>query len=66
MKTERTRKIIIRALSVRKMARPRRIVVVLAAALPQAFAASQGDYLVQRMWLREFYTVGGRFRGVVV
>lgn len=42
MKTERTRKTIIRALIIRKMTRPRRIVVFVAAALPRVFVADQG------------------------
>ena len=37
MKTERTRTAIIRALITRKMARPRRIVIAVGAALPRAF-----------------------------
>ena len=36
------RKIIIRALIIRKMVRPRRIVNVIAAALSRAFVADQG------------------------
>ena len=42
MKTERMRKTIIRALIIRKMARPRRIVTLVAAALSRVFVDCQG------------------------
>lgn len=42
MKTERMRKININALIIRKMARPRLIVLVVGAALQKAFARDQG------------------------
>jgi hypothetical protein len=47
VKTERMRKIIIRALIMRKMARPRRIVNVFAAALSRAFVADGGIMAVR-------------------
>ena len=43
VKTERMRKIIIRALIIRKMARPRRMIVVVNAALPRAFDPALGN-----------------------
>lgn len=47
MKTERTRKTVIRALIIRKIARPRRIfVVVVAAAPPRDFFDGQIKYCV--------------------
>ena len=39
VKTERMRKTIIRALIIRKMARPRRMIIVIAAVLPRVFGS---------------------------
>ena len=42
VKTERMRKMIIRALIIRKMARPRRMIMVVTAALPRALVPKSG------------------------
>ena len=42
VKTERIRKTIIKALIIRKMARPRRMIMVVNAALPRAFVPALG------------------------
>ncbi len=63
MKTERMRKTIISALIIRKMARPRRIVIVVGAALSRVFVPRSGYYYVVRG--RKGYR-GFRFEGRVV
>ena len=59
------RKIIIKALIIRKMARPRRIVNVVTAALSRASVADQGIQSVVGCE-REMYTAEEKVRGVVV